>query len=120
MLRKPPFSRRSFRTSQVLYPEALEQREAAGIYRQIFETEDILKSNDLLLLINSVEKLPRSKQLSENPGDDRKNASTGQIAAEIEKDFAISSRLLQIANSAFYGYEPAPSSMPRSFSDSRT
>lgn len=71
---------------------------------QIFETEDILKSNDLLLLINSVEKLPTietsyQKILSMIERD----VNTGQIAAEIEKDFAISSRLLQIANSAYYG-----------------
>jgi CheY-like chemotaxis protein len=71
---------------------------------QIFETEDILKSNDLLLLINSVEKLPTietsyQKILSMIERD----VDTGQIAAEIEKDFAISSRLLQIANSAYYG-----------------
>jgi HD-like signal output (HDOD) protein len=71
---------------------------------QIFETEEVLKSNDLLLLINSVEKLPTIETSYQKIlAMIERDASTGQIAAEIEKDFAISSRLLQIANSAFYG-----------------
>ena len=69
---------------------------------QIFETEEILRSNDLLLLINSVEKLPTIETSYQKIlGMIERDMSTGQIAAEIEKDFAISSRLLQIANFRF-------------------
>lgn len=72
--------------------------------RHIFEIEDILKSKDLLHMINSIEKLPTIE-----PSYQKiltmieKDASTSAISAEIEKDFAISSKLLQIANSAYYG-----------------
>ena len=71
---------------------------------QIFETEDLLKSNDLMNLINNIEKLPTietSYQKILNMIE--KDADTGMISAEIEKDFAISTKLLQIANSAYYG-----------------
>lgn len=71
---------------------------------QIFDTEDILKSNDLLLLINNIEKLPTietSYQRILNMIE--RDEDTGYIASEIEKDFAVSTKLLQIANSAFYG-----------------
>ena len=71
---------------------------------QLFETEEILKSNDLLNLINNVEKLPTietSYQKILNMIE--KDADTGRISAEIEKDFAISTKLLQLANSAYYG-----------------
>jgi HD-like signal output (HDOD) protein/CheY-like chemotaxis protein len=72
--------------------------------QQIFETEDNLKSNDLLNLLNNIEKLPTietSYQKILNMIE--KDVDTGDIAAEIEKDFAISTKLLQIANSAYYG-----------------
>lgn len=71
---------------------------------QIVSTEDSLKSKDLLNLINHLEKLPTietSYQKILNMIE--KDADIGLITAEIEKDFAISSKLLQIANSAYYG-----------------
>ncbi|MEL7656810.1 MAG: HDOD domain-containing protein [Bacillota bacterium] len=74
--------------------------------RQIFETEDLLKSKDLLLLINNIEKLPTieaSYQRILNMID--RDEDTGYISSEIEKDFAISTKLLQIANSAYYGVQ---------------
>ena len=71
---------------------------------QIFETEDILKSRDLLHLINNIEKLPTIEASYQNILNMiEKDADTFSISAEIEKDFAISARLLQIANSAYYG-----------------
>ncbi|HVI41154.1 MAG TPA: HDOD domain-containing protein [Anaerovoracaceae bacterium] len=73
---------------------------------QIFETEDILKSNDLLLLINNLEKLPTIETSYQKILKMiEKDADTGSISLEIEKDFAISTKLLQIANSAFYGLQ---------------
>jgi HD-like signal output (HDOD) protein len=73
---------------------------------QIFETEELLKSKDLLLLINNIEKLPTietSYQRILNMIE--KDEDTGFISSEIEKDFAISTKLLQIANSAYYGVQ---------------
>lgn len=71
---------------------------------QIFETEEILKSNDLLHLINNAEKLPTIEASYQNIlSMIEREADTGVISKEIEKDFAISSKLLQIANSAYYG-----------------
>jgi len=71
---------------------------------QIFETEDILRSKDLLNLISNIEKLPTiqaSYQKILNMIE--RDSDTSAIADEIEKDYAISSKLLQIANSAYYG-----------------
>ena len=71
---------------------------------QIFETEDTLRSNNLLNFINNIEKLPTietSYQKILNMIE--KDTDTGSISLEIEKDFAISTKLLQIANSAYYG-----------------
>ncbi|HYE67533.1 MAG TPA: response regulator [Anaerovoracaceae bacterium] len=73
-------------------------------FGQIFETEDILESYDLLIFINNIEKLPTietSYQKILKMID--KDLDTGSISEEIEKDFAISTKLLQIANSAYYG-----------------
>jgi HD-like signal output (HDOD) protein/ActR/RegA family two-component response regulator len=73
---------------------------------QIFETEEILKSKDLLYLINNIEKLPTiqaSYQKILNMIE--RDADTSAIADEIEKDYSISSKLLQIANSAYYGLQ---------------
>ena len=73
---------------------------------QIFETEYILKSNHLLNLINNVEQLPTieaSYQKILSMID--KDADTSVISDEIENDFAISTKLLQIANSAYYGLQ---------------
>lgn len=73
---------------------------------QIFDTEELLKSNDLLHLISNVEKLPTidtSYQTILNMIE--RDADTSSISDVIERDFAISSKLLQIANSAYYGLQ---------------
>lgn len=71
---------------------------------QIFETEEILNSNDLLHLINNIEKLPTiDSSYQKILHMIERDADTGAISAEIEKDFAISTKLLQLANSAYYG-----------------
>lgn len=73
---------------------------------QIFETEYILKSNHLLKLINNVEKLPTIESSYQKIlSMIEKDADTRAISDEIEKDFAISTKLLQIANSAYYGLQ---------------
>ena len=74
------------------------------LVEQIFETEDLLSNNDLLLLINNIEALPtiqasymRVINLLEMDAD------ISEISQEIERDPAISTKVLHIANSAFYG-----------------
>lgn len=71
---------------------------------QLFVTEDILNSNQLLALINGIEEfptLPESYQRILTLIQDEANMKI--IADEIGKDFAISSKLLQVVNSAFFG-----------------
>jgi HD-like signal output (HDOD) protein len=70
---------------------------------QLFETEDLLNSKDLLLLINNTEELPTlqtkyQRILNMIDGD----MDIGIIATEIEKDLAISTKLLHVANAAIY------------------
>lgn len=73
---------------------------------QIFETEEILKSNDLLQLVNNAETLPTIDTSYQNILNMiERDMDTGKLAKEIEKDFAISSKLLQVANSAYYGLQ---------------
>jgi len=72
--------------------------------RRLSEIDDLFKRNDLLEFFNNMSDLPTvpemyltiSKMIREDEGVDR-------IAKIIEKDPAIASRLLRIANSAFYG-----------------
>jgi HD-like signal output (HDOD) protein len=72
--------------------------------KQLFVTEDLLNSSDLLLLINNLDEIPtiqasynRLLYMIENDEDIKK------ISEEIEKDFAISTKILQVVNSAYYG-----------------
>lgn len=71
---------------------------------QIFETEEILKGSQLLRPINNIENLPTIKanyqrilQLIEG------EVNVAEIASEIERDTAISAKILHVANSAFFG-----------------
>ena len=75
-----------------------------NMINHIFETEGILLEKKLLEIFNNIEELPTIKasyqkiiQLIENEAD------FSEITKEIEKDQAISTKLLHIANSAFYG-----------------
>ncbi len=74
--------------------------------KQLFDTEDQLKSKEILLMINNLEKLPTIEAsyqsiLSMIENDD----DIVDISFEIEKDFSISTKLLQVANSAYYGLQ---------------
>lgn len=71
---------------------------------QAFDTDDALKSDDLKMLIGSIDKLPTiDTNYQKILNMIEKDIHIGAIGVEIEKDFAISSKLLQIANSAYYG-----------------
>lgn len=75
-----------------------------NMINNLFETEAILTANKLLEIFNNVEELPTIKDsyqkiilLIEN------DAEFSAVTKEIEKDQSISTKLLHIANSAFYG-----------------
>lgn len=74
------------------------------VVEQIFETEDVLSNSDLLLLINNIQELPTIKSSHQRIiGMIEKDADIAEISLEIERDQSISSKILHIANSAFYG-----------------
>ncbi len=71
---------------------------------QLFVTEDMLRSKELLALINNIDELPTiSESYQKILSLLNSDVSVKEIAEEIGKDFAISSKLLQIVNSAFFG-----------------
>ena len=70
---------------------------------QIFETEVIFESKDLMLLINNLENLPTiasSYQKIIKMIEDE--IAINDISKEIERDQSISTQVLRIANSAYY------------------
>ncbi|HBW39027.1 HDOD domain-containing protein [Desulfosporosinus sp. BICA1-9] len=74
------------------------------LVEQIFETEDLLSNNDLLLLINNFEGLPTIKSSFQRVIEMIDNdEGIIEISREIERDLAISTKVLHLANSAFYG-----------------
>jgi len=71
---------------------------------KIFKLEDILLDQDLLDMINNLDEIPSIPglygELSELV---KKDASIEDVAKKIEEDQAIASKILKVANSAFYG-----------------
>lgn len=71
---------------------------------QLLDTEDLLSSADLLLLFNDLAELPTISASYQMILDlIEKDEDIMEIAEAIERDPAVSTRLLHIANSAFYG-----------------
>jgi HD-like signal output (HDOD) protein len=74
------------------------------LVEQIFETEEILSSNNLLVLINNIEELPTIKSSYQRILNlIKRDADLVNIAQEIEKDQSFATKVLQVANSAYYG-----------------
>lgn len=70
---------------------------------QIFEFENTLKSKHIFKLINSLDNIPTLPTLYQDLCElIENNADMDIITKKIEEDQAISSRILRIANSAFY------------------
>lgn len=71
---------------------------------KIFELEDVLMNQDLLDMINNLDELPSIpflyRELSRLVEED---ASIEDISKMIEQDQSIASKILKVANSAFYG-----------------
>ncbi|MCG8571629.1 MAG: response regulator, partial [Spirochaetes bacterium] len=71
--------------------------------KRVFEIKEILNQNNLLQLIGSIDKLPGIPALYQDliqMIDEKK--SIPEIVALVEKDIAISVKILHVANSAFY------------------
>lgn len=72
--------------------------------KRILEFEDVLMNNELLELINNLDTLPTLPQLYYDLTKlIERDADIDEVGAMIEKDQAISSKILKLANSAFYG-----------------
>jgi len=70
----------------------------------VLEVRDILKSKKLLETIHEIDRLPCLPDVYQEFIEAVfKEQSAGEIASVIEKDVSITTRLLQVANSAFYG-----------------
>lgn len=70
----------------------------------ILEFEDILMSNKLLELINNIDSLPTLPELySKIKKLISENADIDAVGKLVEQDQAISSKILRLANSAYYG-----------------
>ena len=71
---------------------------------QLFCTEDLLRSSNVLSLINNVGELPTLKQSYRNILSlIDQDAEIPEIIRSIETDQSIAAKILHIANSAFYG-----------------
>ena len=71
---------------------------------KIFELETALKDKDLLDMINNLDEIPSIPMLyREISRLVEEDASIEDIAKKIEQDQAIASKILKVANSAFYG-----------------
>ena len=75
-----------------------------NLIEQIFETEDVLESKDLLLLVNNMGELPTIKSSHQRIiSVIESGREISEIVKMIELDPAISTKLLRISNSAFFG-----------------
>ncbi len=81
-----------------------QNQELVNIIEQIFKVEEVLKSRNLLEVINEIDFLPspgniytKVKALIEE------DSSMKEIAEIIESDPSITAKILEVANSAFYG-----------------
>lgn len=78
--------------------------ELKDVIDKIFEQEELLKDKNLLKLINNINDLPTVPDLYNQISNMIEGgADIDDISNVIEKDPAIASRILRVANSAFYG-----------------
>lgn len=71
---------------------------------QVFDTQELLRSSNILALINNVEDLPTIKASYRNILSlIDQDAEIPEIIRAIETDQSIAGKILHIANSAFYG-----------------
>jgi HD-like signal output (HDOD) protein len=80
-----------------------DKEELLAMVDRLFELEDTLSDRKLLNIINNLEKLPTVPDLYERLNHMiEEEASINEITRMLEEDQSISSRILRVANSAFY------------------
>lgn len=78
--------------------------ELVKLIESILETEEILTNKHLLEFINNIENLPVMKSNYQHMIDlINDDVDINTISGEIEKDISIAAKILNVANSAFYG-----------------
>lgn len=78
------------------------------IIKNVFYIEQLIKDKKLLEIINNIDYVPTLKNLYLNVLNlISDNEDISKIVKEIEKDPAISAKILQVANSAFYNLKTA-------------
>ncbi len=81
-----------------------DNKELQLIIDKLFELEDVLSDKHLLNLINNLDELPTVPDLySQLCRMVEESADIEAIAKKLEEDPSIASKLLRVANSAFYG-----------------
>lgn len=72
--------------------------------KQVLDTEELMSSKEMMTVINNIGRLPTLKPFYQDILNAiEKDTDISAISAEIEKDPAISAKILQMANSAYYG-----------------
>ncbi len=81
-----------------------DNKELTSLIDRLFDLEDVLKDKKLLNLINNLDELPTVPDLySELCKMVEDNVDIETISRKLEEDQSIASKLLRVANSAFYG-----------------
>jgi len=81
-----------------------DNKELTSLIDRLFELEDVLKNKKLLNLINNLDELPTVPDLyAELSKMVEDNVDIETISKKLEEDQSIASKLLRVANSAFYG-----------------
>jgi response regulator RpfG family c-di-GMP phosphodiesterase len=81
-----------------------DNKELTNTIDQLFEVEELLNNKQLLNLINNITDLPTVPNLYHEICDlIEADASIDHISKKIEKDQSIATKILRVANSAFYG-----------------
>jgi HD-like signal output (HDOD) protein len=81
-----------------------QNEELLASIRQLFEVEKILQKRNLLEMINKIGTLPSpSKTYNRFKALVERDACLKEIASVLEEDVSIAAKILQIANTAFYG-----------------
>lgn len=81
-----------------------QNQELIDTVKRILKVEDLLKSKNLLELINKIDFLPSPGNIySKVRSLTEEDADIKEIAEVIERDPSITAKILEVANSAFYG-----------------
>lgn len=88
----------------IYYFKPWKETKLLEVIRQLFETEEQLKDAELLKYVNDMNDIPTIKASYQRiiAASDA-NCEFAELAAEIERDQAMATRILRVVNSAYYG-----------------